>query len=67
MSGLGVVKLLLEHGADMHARDEDNATPLHLACTRGRLDIARVLLECDAKAQALRQRMTQMWSHLRVR
>ena len=67
MSGLGVVKLLLEHGADMHARDEDNATPLHLACSRGRLDIARVLLEYDAKAEALRQRMTQMWSHLRVK
>ena len=65
--GLGVAKLLLEHGADMHARDEDNATPLHLACSRGRLDIARVLLEYDAKAEALRQRMTQMWSHLRVK
>ena len=50
--GLGVAKLLLERGADMHARDKDNATPLHLACSRGRLDIARVLLEYDAKAQA---------------
>ena len=50
--GLGVTKLFLERGADIHARDEDNATPLHLACSRGRLDIARVLLEYDAKAQA---------------
>ena len=50
--GLGVAKLLLERGADIHARDEDNATPLHLACLRGRFDIARVLLEYDAKTQA---------------
>ncbi|KAN0142132.1 Ankyrin repeat-containing domain protein [Lactarius tabidus] len=50
--GLGVVKLLLERGADIHARDEDDATPLHLACYRGRFDIARVLLDDDAKAQA---------------
>ena len=49
--GPGVAKLLLEHGADMHARDEDYATPLHLACYRGRLDIARVLLDYDATAQ----------------
>ena len=50
--GTGVAKLLLERGADMHARDGDDATPLHLACSHGRLDIARALLEYDAKAQA---------------
>ena len=50
--GLGVAKLLLEHGSDMCAQDEDHATPLHLACYRGRFDIARVLLEYDAKSQA---------------
>ena len=50
--GPGVTKLLLECGADMHAQDKDYATPLHLACYRGRLDIARVLLDYDAKAQA---------------
>ena len=50
--GPGVTKLLLERGADMHAQDKDYTTPLHLACYRGRLDIARVLLDHDAKAQA---------------
>jgi ankyrin len=50
--GPGVAKLLLERGADMHAQDGDDATPLHIACYRGRFDIARVLLEYDAKAQA---------------
>jgi ankyrin repeat protein len=49
---LGVAKLLLERGADMNIKDKDYATPLHLACYRGRLDIARVLLSYDAKAQA---------------
>ena len=50
--GPGVTKLLLERGADMHAQDKDYTTPSHLACYRGRLDIARVLLDHDAKAQA---------------
>ncbi|KAN0142110.1 hypothetical protein V8E53_000572 [Lactarius tabidus] len=49
--GLGVAKLLLERGADMHAQDEDDATPLHLACYRGRFDVARVLLGYEAKAR----------------
>ena len=50
--GLGVAKLLLERGADMNAQDKDDATPLHLACYRRWLDIARVLLDFDGKAQA---------------
>ena len=50
--GPGVTKLLLERGADIHAQDMDHATPLHLACYRGRLDIAKVLLDYDAKAHA---------------
>ena len=50
--GPSVAKLLLERGANIHARDENYATPLHLACYRGRLDIARALLEYEAKSQA---------------
>ena len=49
---LGVAKLLLERGADMNAQDVEYTNPLHLACYRGRLDIARVLLDYDAKSQA---------------
>ena len=50
--GPGVTKLLLERGADIDAQDKDYTTPLHLACYRGRLDIARALLDHDANAQA---------------
>ncbi|KAH9003810.1 ankyrin repeat-containing domain protein [Lactarius hatsudake] len=48
--GLGVAELLLERGADINAQDKDHATPLHVACYRGRLDIARVLVDYDAKS-----------------
>jgi ankyrin repeat protein len=48
--GLDVVKLLLERGADMHARDEDHATPFTFSVLSW--TIARVLLDYDAKAEA---------------
>ena len=47
--GCSISKLLLEHGADPHARNKDYTTPWMLARFRGRFDIARVLLYHDAK------------------
>jgi len=47
---VGIAELLLECGADTNAQDKDHATPLQLARYRGRLDIAGVLLDHDAKA-----------------
>jgi ankyrin repeat protein len=41
---VGVVQLLLEHGADVDARD-DERSPLHLASHGGHVEVARVLLE----------------------
>lgn len=38
---LEVVKLLVKYGADVHQRDEDGWTPLHMACSDGYPDIAR--------------------------
>lgn len=38
---LEVVKLLIKYGADVHQRDEDGWTPLHMACSDGYPEIAR--------------------------
>ena len=59
--GPSVAKLLLEHGGYMNAQDKDYRSPFFLACCRGRLDIARVFLDFDAKRKS-RQRMTKIWS-----
>ncbi|OXB81093.1 UNVERIFIED_CONTAM: hypothetical protein H355_005023 [Colinus virginianus] len=38
---LDCVKLLVKYGADIHQRDENGWTPLHMACSDGHADIAR--------------------------
>jgi ankyrin repeat protein len=44
--------LLLDHGADLHARDEDLcSTPLGWAARFGRAEVARLLLERGAKTR----------------
>ncbi|NAZ34551.1 MAG: hypothetical protein GU356_09810 [Pyrobaculum sp.] len=43
-----VAKLLLEHGADLNAKNEGGWTPLHLAALNGRVDIVATLLEHGA-------------------
>jgi ankyrin repeat protein len=47
-SQIGVVKLLLMHGADINSRDADNSTPLHIALQKQHLDIAKWLLNNGA-------------------
>jgi len=48
-----IVRLLLDHGADMNARNGLHNTPLDLACeTDGHLDIARMLIEAGADVDA---------------
>jgi ankyrin repeat protein len=45
------VRILLEHGADIHARDTgDNATALHWAVGQNQIEAARVLLDAGADA-----------------
>ena len=45
----GLVRLLLERGADVNAQNCSLATPLLLAAERHLFDIARILLECGAE------------------
>ena len=40
-----IVRLLLEHGADVNARGDDRSTPLHKAAQYGRVEVVSVLLE----------------------
>lgn len=43
-----IVDLLLERGADVDARDDDDLTPLHRAAAWDHLEVAKVLLQCGA-------------------
>jgi ankyrin repeat protein len=62
-----VVRVLLEHGADVTAQNEDELTPLHRASRSGREEIVRVLLEHGADPAARdKNRMTPLhWASAR--
>ena len=47
-----IVRLLLQHGADVNVRQNDGLAPLHMASMNGALEVARVLLEHGANVQA---------------
>ena len=47
-----VVRVLLEHDADVTAQNEDGSTPLHLASRWGRVKVVRVLLKHGADPTA---------------
>jgi ankyrin repeat protein len=47
------VQVLLEHGADVTARDDTRSTPLHLALSRRSPKIAQLLIEHGADVDAL--------------
>lgn len=47
-----VVKLLLERGADVHAKEKNDETPLHVATGRGHTEIVKLLLERGADVHA---------------
>lgn len=48
----GLVRLLLENGADASAKDKQGATPLHYAAIKGREEIALLLLSHGAEVSA---------------
>uniref|UniRef100_A0A8C5AKE6 Poly [ADP-ribose] polymerase n=1 Tax=Gadus morhua TaxID=8049 RepID=A0A8C5AKE6_GADMO len=45
---LAVVELLLQHGADVHAKDKGGLAPLHNACSYGHLEVAQRLVRRGA-------------------
>ncbi|MGH0149866.1 UNVERIFIED_CONTAM: hypothetical protein FKN15_025213 [Acipenser sinensis] len=52
---LECVKLLVKYGADIHQKDENGWTPLHMACSDGYPHIARYLISLGAKADAVNE------------
>ena len=50
--GVGIAQLLLEHGADINAQDNNHATPLDIALHHGKLEIAELLLHYNDKDDA---------------
>ena len=46
--GVAMVRLLIEHGADVNARDADARTPFHQAVDAGLHDVVEMLLEAGA-------------------
>ena len=46
------VRLLIDHGADVSAKDETHTTPLHLASSSGIPEIAQLLIERGADVTA---------------
>jgi ankyrin repeat protein len=60
---LVTAQLLLDHGADPNAPDNDKMTPLHLASQYRRLNIVQLLLHRGANHDA-RERNAQTAFHL---
>jgi len=46
------VRLLIDHGADVFAQDENHSTPLHLASSLGSAETVRLLIEHGADVTA---------------
>jgi ankyrin repeat protein len=49
-----VVRLLLQYGSDVHARDDKGQTPLMIAAARGSLSVIQLLSEYGAANHGMR-------------
>ena len=56
----GAVEVLIQHGAEVNARDENNSTPLHLASSFGRNEYATMAFQGRADLN-MRNRATVAW------
>lgn len=57
---LECVKLLIHYGADIHQRDEEGWTPLHMACSDGFPHIARWAILSFSSYTKVLLRMSQL-------
>ena len=48
-----IVKILLEHGASVHAKDDFGHTPLQDACESGNLEIVQTLIQHNADVDGI--------------
>jgi ankyrin repeat protein len=48
-----VSRVLIDHGANVNARQRDHWTPMHISAEKGHLGIAKLLLERGADVHAL--------------
>jgi ankyrin repeat protein len=48
MGHVDMTKYLLDHGAQIHPRDDDGLTPLHLACIGGHIEVIDLLVSRGA-------------------
>jgi hypothetical protein len=51
-SFVGIVRILLEHGSCVSAKNNDGETPLHLAAAQGREESVRLLIDHGADVQS---------------
>ena len=42
---VGVVEVLIKHGADVHAKDKGGLVPLHNACSYGHYEVSELLVK----------------------
>lgn len=47
-----IVKLLVDHGADVDTKRGDGSTPLYIACQENRLEVVNFLLQRGANVEA---------------
>ena len=63
---LSILKVLIEAGADLEARDHEHATPLVLACVNGNTDCTEQLLAAGARAASKWQYLTPIqWAFVK--
>lgn len=46
----GIVMLLIDNGASLRCKDEENTTPLHAACAEGNIQIVKKLFKAAARS-----------------